>query len=115
MLLKQLALRARGRRKTPTHKGGHDLAKDRGMVLRLGLTGRAFNCEPAEAFAQARQRPFVQKSSEIKRPVGQEFPASKANEKVEKLPLDPLGRGRRGSLRERNMREPERARITTQA
>jgi hypothetical protein len=44
-------------------KTGHDLAQDRGMVLRLGDAFGARNADASQVFTQARERAFVQETS----------------------------------------------------
>ena len=65
-------------------------------------------------FAQPRQRPLVQEPGEIIRAVGQQLAAAQPDEEIEVLALDPVRVGAARRLRERRMREAERARVAAQ-
>jgi hypothetical protein len=64
---------------------------------------------------QARQRPLMQKSGEIIRAIGQEFPSPEPDEEIEIFALDALGAGSCGGLRKRGMGGAERARVAAQS
>ena len=64
--------------------------------------------------AQPRQRPLVQEPGEIIRAVGQQFAAAEPDEEIEELALGRVRVGAARRLRERRMREPERARVAAQ-
>jgi hypothetical protein len=64
--------------------------------------------------AQSRERPLVQEAGEVIRPVRQKLPAPKTDEEIEIFALDALDIGPFRRLRERGVRQSERARIAAQ-
>src|SRR5262249_31791608 len=81
------------------------------MILGLRLAGCAFDPELLETRAQPRERPLVQEAGEIIRTIWEKFPAPEADEEVEIFTLDALDIGPLRRVRERRVRQSERARI----
>jgi hypothetical protein len=63
MAFKYCPARLFGTRQMTVGKTSHDLAQDRGVVLRLGDAFGARNADVSEVFTQTRERAFVQKTS----------------------------------------------------
>src|SRR5262249_9828894 len=114
ILLEQFAIGARGSGKSPAHQPCHDLAQDRSMILGLRLAGCALDPKLLEMRAQPRERPLVQEAGEIIRTIWEKFPAPDAYEELEIFALDALHIGPLRRVRERGVRQSERARIATQ-
>jgi hypothetical protein len=114
VLLEHLLVGTWRRRQLTVHKPRHDLAQDRGVIFRLGLTFGPFDAESSEMRAQPRQRPLVQKSRKIIRPVGQEFPSPKSDEKVKIFAFDTLDAGPAGGFGKHRMGNAKRTWIAGQ-
>ena len=71
-------------------KPGHDLAKDRGVVLGLGLSVGLLDAQTLEVAAQPRQRALVEKAGQVVGRVGEQLAAAEPDEKVEVFPAHAL-------------------------
>ena len=100
-----------GAAKRPLEQARHDLAQDRGVVLRLDIALAALDAERLEIAAQPRQRALVQEAGQVVGAVGQQLAAPEPDEEIEILALRPRSASvSRGGFRQRRMREAERAR-----
>src|SRR5262245_64622223 len=86
MLLEDFAVAAGLRFDGAGGEARHDLAKDRSVILRLGLPRRLLDTKSLEVSTQARKRPLIDKPGQVVGAVGQDFAPSQADKEIEVLP-----------------------------
>src|ERR1700731_4344324 len=115
MVLEQLAISACGSgRAAADDDPRHDLAEDRGVILRFRLPLGALDPKPAQICAQPRQGALVQETAQVIGAIRKQLAAAEPDEEIEIFPLDPLKAGAARRLGKRRVRQSERTGVAAQ-
>src|ERR1700730_1146229 len=110
MVLEQLAISACGSGQAAADDPRHDLAEDRGVILRFRLSLGAVDPKPAQICAQPREGALVQETAQVIGAIRKQLAAAEPDEEIEIFPLDPLKAGAAPPLGQRGARPNQRAR-----
>src|ERR1700738_2594049 len=112
MVLEQLAISACGSGQAAREYPRHDLAEDRGVILRFRLPLGALDPKPAQICAQPRQGALVQETAQVIGAIRKQLAAAEPDEEIEIFPLDPLKAGAARRLGKRGARQYRAARVS---